>query len=197
MKIDISLFSYYTTGMVLIILYIFAIFAELFFFIAFSIFILSLIYSSIKGSPYVPTRNHEVDEILRQIKLKPEMKFYELGSGDARVSRRAAKNFAINAVAVDINPLLTLYARLLAKIQKIKTVKFITGNIFETDINHADVVYLFLMPKLLSQLEAKFKKELKPGTIVISHGFKIEGFKKNLFKTVAHSPFPTYYYRVI
>lgn len=180
-----------------IVLYLLAILAELLFFIGFSVVTLSLIYSSIKGSPFVPTRNREIDLILREAKLTKNMKFYELGSGDARVARRVAGSYGINAVAVDINPLLTLYARFLAKIQKIKTIEFVSENIFETDISQADAIYLFLMPKLLKNLETKFKRELKPGAIVVSHGFKIDWLKKNLYKTLPHVPFPTYYYRLI
>lgn len=188
--------SYYTTGMVMTILYILVLLAELTFFIGFSIFTLSLIYSSLKGSPYVPTRNREVDEILQEVKLKGGVKFYELGSGDARIARRVAKRFAVNAVAVDINPLLTWYARHLAKFQKIKNVEFRTENIFTTDLDDADVVYLFLMPALIQKLRPKLEKELKTATVIISHGFKIEGFEKKLFHTLHHKPFATYYYRI-
>ena|SRR3989338_3501145 len=183
--------------MLAIILYFAAIFAELIFAIVFTIVIISFIYSNLKGSPYVPTRQKEIDKILKNANLKARQNFLELGCGDGRVCRRAAILYKVKAVGVDVNPLLTWYARFLTKLKSVKKTKFIRQNIFATDISNADVIYLFLMPKLLQLLLPKFEKELKKQAIVISHGFKIVEWQNRLMKKIEGKPFATYYYRQV
>ncbi len=176
--------------------YFLAIVFELLFAISFSIYTISLIYSNTKGSPYVPTKNKEVETILKEANLKKNLKFYELGCGDARVSRIAAKKYKVKSVAVDVNPILVRWARFLAKMKKVEGIVIIRKNIFQVDISQADIVYLFLMPELIKKLMPKFETELKKNTVIISHGFKIEGWETRLYKTISHIPFPTYFYRV-
>ena len=181
--------------MVGVILYFAAILAELIFAIGFSILTLSFIYSSVKGSPYVPTRQKEIDRILKNAHLKAGQNFFELGCGDGRVCRRAASVCRLKALGVDVNTLLIWYARLITKIKKVPNVEFRTQNIFATNLSSADVVYLFLMPKLISRLVPKLERELKKKALVISHGFKIVEWQNRLSKKISGKPFPTYYYR--
>lgn len=156
-----------------------------------SIYTLSLIYSSIKGSPYVATRNKRIIEILENAGLKKGKLFVELGSGDGRMVRTAVKEYDVLGIGVDVNPLLIFWAKILGH----KNIDFKVENIFDTNLSKADYVYIFLMPKLIEELTLKMEKELKKGTIVISHGFPILTWKKKLFKTLKKVPFPTYYYR--
>jgi hypothetical protein len=178
------------------ILYILVVLLELLFAIGFSIYTFFLIYSNLKGSPYVPTKMKEARIILENAKLKPNQLFLELGSGDGRLSRLAAKEYKVNSIGIDVNPLLNWYARLLVRWQKIPRVTILTQNIFQTDLRKADALYLFLMPKLIEKLKFKMEKELKKNSLVISHGFKVVGWENKCFKTLDRRPFPTYYYRV-
>jgi hypothetical protein len=73
-------------------------------------------------------------------------------------------------------------------------VEFCRKNIFDVSLEKADVIYLFLMPALISKLVPKFKKELRKKTLIISHGFKVKGFGPYLVKFLDRRPFPTYYY---
>ena len=180
--------------MLAIILYFAAIFSELIFAIGFTIVILSFIYSNLKGSPYVATRQREIDKILKNANLKARQNFLELGCGDGRVSRRAAILYQVKAIGVDVNPLLIWCARFFTKLKSVKNTKFIRQNIFATDISKADVIYLFLMPKLLQLLLPKFEEELKHQALVISHGFKIVEWQDRLIKKIEGKPFSTYYY---
>ena len=182
--------------MLAVILYFAAITIELLFAIAFSFITGSFIYSSLKGSPYVPTRQKEIDKILNNANLKTGQNFFELGCGDGRISRRAASQFKVRAVGIDINPCLIWYARLLAKISKTDKLRFIKQNILETDLSKADVVYLFLMPRLISRLVPKLNDELKKNTLVISHGFTIVEWKNKLIKKIEGKPFSTFFYKV-
>jgi len=170
-----------------------------------SFYSLSLIYSSIKGSPYVATKNKAIIDMFAKIKFIKGKKFLELGSGDGRISRYVAYKYGLYTTGVDVNILLVWWARFLTFLSFKKDlstsfgmtrVNFGKENIFKTDFREFDYLYIFLMPELIEKLELKFKKELKKGAIIISHGFPIERLKKNLFKKLARSPFPTYFYRV-
>ena len=161
-----------------------------------SIYGLSLIYSSLMGSPYVPTRNKVVLDILKEVKFQKGKLFVELGSGDARMIRIAVKKYHLKGLAVDINGLINLWAKILSKLDKTnKNIVFKTENIFDTNLAGADYLYLFLMPDLLKKLVPKFDQELKKGTIIISHGFPMHEYDKSLIKRVDRNPFPTYYYK--
>ncbi len=161
-----------------------------------SVYGLSLIYSSLMGSPYVPTRNKVVLDILKEVKFQKGKLFVELGSGDARMIRIAVKKYQLKGLAVDINGLITLWAKILSKFDKTnKDIVYKTENIFATDLTKADYLYLFLMPDLLKKLVPKFDQELKKGAIIISHGFPIKEYEKKLIKQIDRRPFPTYYYK--
>ena len=164
-----------------------------------SVYGLSLIYSSLMGSPYVATRNKVILDILKEVKFKRNGLFVELGSGDARIVRTAVKKYHLKGLAVDINGLINLWAKILSKFDNTnKDIIFKTENIFKTDLTKADYLYLFLMPDLLKKLVPKFDRELRKGTIIISHGFPIpiKEYETKLIKKVERRPFPTYYYRI-
>lgn len=162
-----------------------------------SVYGLSLILSSVMGAPYVPTKKKLALEILKEVKFKKNGLFVELGSGDARITRTAVKNYPIYGMAVDINGLLIIWSKILSKLDKTGLrINFINKNIFAVDLFEADYVYLFLFPALINKLIPKFNKELKKGAIIISHGFPIGKYKNKLIKKVDRRPFPTYYYKV-
>ena len=169
---------------------------ELIFVFFFAMFSLSLLWSSIKGSPYVPTSKKELAKIFSPHLLEKNDHFLELGCGDGRIVFYVAQKYPCRSIGVDINPLLIFYSRLKGKFLKARKVKFEIKDIFKTNVSQADVIYLFLMPKLLKKLAIKLKKETKKGCLIISHGFVIQGMKKNLIKTLARKPFPTYYYQL-
>jgi exodeoxyribonuclease VII small subunit len=56
-------------------------------------------------------------------------------------------------------------------------VKIHFGNFWKADISQADAVYVFLFDRYMKQLDAKLKKEAKPGLKLASHTFKIPGKK--------------------
>lgn len=149
------------------------------------------------GAPYVPTQNKLTLDILKEVKFKKNGLFIELGSGDARITRTAVKNYSVYGMAVDVNLLLILWSKFLSKLDGTRSrIDFVTKNILAISLTKADYIYLFLFPALIDKLLPKFKKELKKGTIIISHGFEIVEFKKKLIKKVPRNTFPTYYYRV-
>ncbi len=165
-----------------------------------SIYGISLIFSSLMGAPYVPTKNKLAIEILKEVKFKKNGLFVELGSGDARIVRSAVKNYGVRGLAIDVNGLLIIWSKILKfldpRLRGNDKLVFLKANILNVDLTKADYIYLFLFPELIKKLIPNFNRDLKKGTIIISHGFPVEEYKNKLFKKVERSTFPTYYYKI-
>ncbi len=186
----------YTMNLILFIIYLLITFSLLIFLIFISIYILFLIYSSIKGSPYVPTKKRVLDKIFSQIPIKKNKLFIELGSGDGRILRYVVKKYQVKGLGVDVNPILVILSKFYAWIENSgEEINFQRKSVFDIDLSQSDYIYIFLMPELIKKLTKKMNKELKNGTIIISHGFKIEDWENKLIKVLKNKPFNTYYYR--
>lgn len=182
--------------MLSLILYLVLVFLLMQFLLGIIIYISFLIYSSLMGSPYVPSKQKEIDYIFNQISIKKGSVFYDLGCGDGRVVRTVANKFHVNGIGYDINPVLILCARIYAKLSNIQSqISFKVANIMSITYKDADYIYMFLMPELILKIKTKFMKELKKNTIIISHGFPVIGWEKKLYKKISHIPFPTYFYK--
>lgn len=186
--------------MFFLIVYILIVIIEMIVAAFFMVFTLLLLYSSLKGSPYVPTRKKEIDIILQESNLRKNSYFLDLGCGDGRIVRTAVQKYEVKGLGIDVNPLLITISNIYAKLSKLQNIKFRTQNLFDPklteEFNKADFIYLFLMPKLLDKLLPILKKNCQKGCMIISHGFKIEALDKKLQKKVERKPFPTYFYKL-
>lgn len=123
---------------------------------------------------FVPTRESVADEMLKLAKVTSEDVVYDLGSGDGRIVILAAQKHGARAVGIEISPRLVGIARQVAKEGEIEhRVSFELGDLFEADISPATVVTLYLSPTVNAKLEPKLRKELRPGTRIVSHQFPI------------------------
>ncbi len=122
--------------------------------------------------PFVPTREEVVEEMLRVAGTGPQDIVYDLGCGDGRIPIIAATKFGARGVGIDIDPERIHEARENAVNAKVTDrVKFIAEDLFLADIDEATVVTLYLLPAVNQRLKPKLKKELRPGTRVVSHDF--------------------------
>jgi ribosomal protein L11 methylase PrmA len=119
---------------------------------------------------YVPTPQSVVDAMLRIARVTSSDVVYDLGSGDGRIPITAAKTYGARGVGIEIDPLVLREAfDNLKKAGVGDRVLFLNQDLFKADISEATVVTLFLMPKINEQLIPKFKRELRPGTRIVSH----------------------------
>ena len=121
---------------------------------------------------FVPTPQNVVEAMLELARVTSADVVYDLGSGDGRIPITAAKKYGARGVGIEID---RFYLRdasdNLAKAGVADRVKFLNEDLFQADIHEATVVTLFLLPKLNLQLIPKFRRELKPGTRIVSHKF--------------------------
>jgi SAM-dependent methyltransferase len=99
---------------------------------------------------------------------------YDLGSGDGRIVVLAAQKYGARGVGVEINPRLVEISRQVAREGAVaEKATFIEGDLFTADISDATVVTLYLSRTVNLELEPKLKRELRPGTRIVSHQFPI------------------------
>ncbi|MEK7182660.1 MAG: methyltransferase domain-containing protein [Patescibacteria group bacterium] len=140
-------------------------------------FLLPYLRSGAKfGAPFVPMEREVVSRVMKLAEVGPGKTFYDLGSGDGRLVIAAAMRGA-KAVGVEIDTIRVLYSRFWLRILGLSNAQIIKGNLFEQDLQDADIVSLYLLEETNKKLRPKLEKELKPGTLVIATGFKIPGWK--------------------
>jgi SAM-dependent methyltransferase len=123
---------------------------------------------------FVPTRQDVADQMLVMARVTEKDVVYDLGSGDGRILILAAQKFGARGVGVELDPRLVEISRQVAREGEVADrVTFIEGDLFSADISQATVVTLYLSPGLNRQLEAKLRRELKPGARIVSHQFGI------------------------
>jgi tRNA G37 N-methylase Trm5 len=128
--------------------------------------------------PYVPTNQKVVDAMLKLAKVTKNDTVYDLGCGDGRIVITAAKDYGARGVGVDINPERIKEANENAKKAGVTDkVKFMEGDLFETDFSKASVVTLYLLPAVNLKLRPKLLEQLKPGTRIVSHSFDMGDWK--------------------
>src|SRR3989344_874022 len=98
--------------MISYILYLIVIFLILIFIAFVAIYLIGLIYSSFKGSPYVPTKRKILRNILKRGGLKKGQTFIFISCGDVRVVEEAISTFGAIGTGIDINPLLIVRAKI-------------------------------------------------------------------------------------
>jgi ubiquinone/menaquinone biosynthesis C-methylase UbiE len=134
---------------------------------------------AVAGAPYVPTPTAIADRMLTLANIGANDYVIDLGSGDGRlVITAVAKYKARGGMGIEIDRSLVKLANDNAqKAGVADRVKFVEGDLFRANVGEATVVTLYLLPSMMGDVEAKLRKELKPGTRVISHDYPLPSWK--------------------
>jgi SAM-dependent methyltransferase len=123
---------------------------------------------------FAPTLYSVADEMLRLARVNAGDIVYDLGSGDGRILMLAAQKYRARAVGIEIDHRLAELSRQIAREGEVSDrVTVIEGDLFAADITEATVVTLYLSPSVNRRLETKLRRELRPGTRIVSHQFGI------------------------
>lgn len=123
---------------------------------------------------YVPTPPEVVEAMLDLAQLKDGDVLYDLGSGDGRIPIAAVKRAKVKATGIDIDPQRIAEANANAKAQGVEgKVTFRQADLFASDFSDASVITLYLLDTLNEKLRPKLLAELKPGTRIVSHAFRM------------------------
>lgn len=127
------------------------------------------------GAPYLPTLKSQKIEALDLLDLKPGQIMLELGCGDGRVLKEAAKR-KIKGIGYELNPLLYLLAKIITFNQRdLVTIKW--ANYWTISWPKIDGIYVFLIAKYMAKLDTKIIQSGSQGVKLVSYSFKIPGKK--------------------
>ena len=130
------------------------------------------------GAGWVPTPRKVVRKMLNLADVGPGDTLYELGSGDGRIIFMAAKEFGAKAVGIEADPLRVLWTLAWIRVKGLRDqVSVLWGNFYKRDLGEASVVTVYQSTDINRKLKDKFKRELEPGTRVVSYAFTIEGWE--------------------
>lgn len=126
------------------------------------------------GAPYVPTLKSQQLDALSLLQLKPGQTLLELGSGDGRMLRAAAKQ-GIYAVGYELNPILVLISYIVCF--KYRThIRIHWGSFWSAKWPTTDGIYVFLHTRFMSRLDKKIIQECNRKNVkVVSYAFEIPG----------------------
>lgn len=119
--------------------------------------------------PFVATPMKVVARMLDIAKVGPQDYLIDLGCGDGRIITEAAKRGA-RGLGIDLDSYLIELCRRRARENGLEHLaSFEQKDIYEVDLSPATVVTMYLLPEHNLKLRDKLKREVKPGTRVLSH----------------------------
>ncbi len=128
-------------------------------------------------APFITTPDHIVKIMLDLAGVGASDNVYDLGCGDGRIVIAAGLRGA-RGVGVDLDYDLIANAKVSARQAGVADrVRFERGDLFEMDYRDATVVMLYLSERLNLQLWPRLKAQLKPGSRIVSHRFKMGDLK--------------------
>ena len=135
--------------------------------------------------PIVITPKKYYQELFKNFTIPKNASIYELGCGNGDFLFAVEKFLPHKVVGVELSFFHVLCGKIKAKFKHSK-VKFYYQDFFKTNINDADIIYLFLVEPVVIKIWNKIKKEVKPGTIIIVLSDKIPNEK--IWQRIATKP---------
>lgn len=123
---------------------------------------------------FAPTSEAVADQMLQLAGITDRDVVFDLGSGDGRIVMLAAQKYGARGIGIELQKHLVDRARAIAGEAGVTNrVQFVEGDLFDADISSATIVTLYLSPSVNAKLESKLRRELRPGTRIVSHQFAI------------------------
>ncbi|MEM5472384.1 hypothetical protein WNZ14_11660 [Hoeflea sp. AS60] len=124
--------------------------------------------------PLYLTNQPTTDALLSLMQQRGAKRFTDLGSGLGGVVR-SLDGDGRQARGVESAPMVWLVSVILSKIQR--RGQIVRQDIWTTDIAGEDIVYVFLSTEPMPALYEKAKREMKPGSLLVSNSFAVPGIK--------------------
>jgi protein-L-isoaspartate O-methyltransferase len=135
--------------------------------------------------PFITTPPEVVERMLELAGTRAEDFVIDLGSGDGRIVIAAAQKFGARGLGIELDAALVEKSRQNAWAAKVaEKAQFVQGDVLVADISKATVVTVYLLPALMTKLQARFIDELAPGTRIVSHAFGMAGWAPDRSETV-------------
>ncbi len=143
-----------------------------------------------------PTDRVTVRRILLLGEVDCDDHVVDLGCGDGRIVVSAARDFGARSTGVEIDPFRVLWGRAWIFSAGLRTrARIVHGNMYTYALSDATVVILFLSATSNFRLQDRMRKELAPGSRVVSYYHPIWGWEPDLIGE-AKDGYPIYVYRM-
>lgn len=130
------------------------------------------LFATISAAPYVSSSKARIKKMIEMIGKPLESTILELGSGDGKVVIALAKQ-GFNVIGIEINPVLCWFSKFRIRRLGLKNAKIINKNFWNYDLKEVDIMTMYFIPHKMKKLAKKIKREMKPGSLIISNAFKI------------------------
>ncbi len=144
-------------------------------FLSFIYFLFELIWERKNFVPFVPTSNKVAKKMIELADIKDNHKVYDLWSWDWKILFLAAKNSNAKFEWIEKKFDVWLYWKIRSLFWENVNIKI--WNMFNYNYSDADVIFLYLLPITMKNLEKKLINELKPWTVIISNWFEFVWLK--------------------
>jgi len=135
--------------------------------------------------PFIATPDEVVVRMLELAGTGAEDLVADLGSGDGRIVIAAARRFGARGLGIELDRALVASSRENARRAGVgERVKFVQGDVLTADFSKASVVTVYLLPQLIDDLQPRFLATLKPGTRIVSHAFRMAGWRPDRTDTL-------------
>lgn len=133
------------------------------------------VFSFFSLAPWFPTDTKDIERIFDVIKLKKGEHLLEMGCGTASVSLALARHHPdAHIVGIELSPFFYLISKIRGKISGLENIEILYGNALHLDLSVFDVIYVFGMPKTVTEkLFPKISQVKNQNFRCISYCFKM------------------------
>lgn len=142
--------------------------------ILYIILILPSLYTYLKGPPFVPSSDTTIQNAIKLSKPTKQDIVYDLGCGDGKFLIAIAPHCK-KAIGYELSFLTFLAAKF--KTRKFKNIEVRFQNLWKANLKDADIVFCFLLIRLMPEVQSRIWPQLKPNTRLISNTFKLKSQK--------------------
>ena len=142
-----------------------------------AVFIIAACFAlgALLGAPYLPIFDRDAAAAMELAGVGEGTSVLDLGSGDGRILRAAARRGA-TAAGFEVNPIMFLISLILCWRWR-RQLKVRLGNYWTANWPPADVISVFSTQRAMAKLQHELEQRLKAPTTVVSYVFEFSGHR--------------------
>lgn len=136
-------------------------------------FVISLVHFLVTGNtPSITSPPYSRKFLMENIVFGEKSVFYDLGCGNSKLLIELSKRYPnIRYVGVDNSLSSYILSKLNVFLSKQKNISLKLADFYKLNLSSATHIYVWIYVKDMDKLYKKFKKELRPGTLIYSLDF--------------------------
>ena len=136
------------------------------------------LFSLVWGAGYSPTSRRQLAAAAALLQLEEGDTVYDLGSGFGGALIFFAKEYRVQAVGAEVDPLRRAVSLWRIRRQGLSSrVSVLRQNLLDVDLRDSRKVFCFLSPLLMRKLQEKVGREMPAGALVVSVDHRFPDWK--------------------